>query len=227
MTTLWPSRPRTAREYVDLCTQRCETLLRMGDYERVIAEAPVETQESCPSRTSVPRVLCPDRPGRLRQGRAPCSARSSVPAMKPAAIPGLVREIRLRHAGGRAVLASAGPRTCGGGLPADGGGRGDLSWPLGQGPPCDHGWIQRSLVAGWEEAGLQSGGAWLQWRGDLRSRHEGNRSADRPRQGPEVVARWQVHRLRSRLPVPARLGSSLPPNARTSIVRWQTKKSGS
>ncbi len=35
---------KDSREYVDLWTPRSETLLRMGNYERVIAEAPVETQ---------------------------------------------------------------------------------------------------------------------------------------------------------------------------------------
>jgi serine/threonine protein kinase/Tol biopolymer transport system component/tetratricopeptide (TPR) repeat protein len=34
--------------YVDLSTQRCETLLRMGDYERVIAEAPVGAKNLSP-----------------------------------------------------------------------------------------------------------------------------------------------------------------------------------
>ena len=37
--------PKDDPQYVDLCVQRSEALLRMGDYERVIAEAPlVETQ---------------------------------------------------------------------------------------------------------------------------------------------------------------------------------------
>ena len=35
---------KDSAEYVDLSTQRCETLLRMGDYVRVIAEAPEEAE---------------------------------------------------------------------------------------------------------------------------------------------------------------------------------------
>jgi serine/threonine protein kinase/Tol biopolymer transport system component len=45
--------PKDSPEFLDLSTQRCETLLRMGDYERVLAEAPVETQDL----TSVAGIL--------------------------------------------------------------------------------------------------------------------------------------------------------------------------
>jgi serine/threonine protein kinase/Tol biopolymer transport system component len=48
--------PRDNPEYIDLTTQRSEVLLRMGDYERVIAEAPAETQDLAPPRQY--HILC-------------------------------------------------------------------------------------------------------------------------------------------------------------------------
>ena len=55
--------------------------------------------------------------------------------------------------------------------------------------------------------------------GGLRSRDEGDRPADRPRQGPEVVARRQVHRLRSGSPEPAAGGIGYHRAARTGSLR--------
>ena len=40
--------PKDSPVYVDLFTQRCETFLRMGEYERVIAEAPVGAKDVSP-----------------------------------------------------------------------------------------------------------------------------------------------------------------------------------
>jgi Tol biopolymer transport system component/tetratricopeptide (TPR) repeat protein len=48
--------PKDGPAYVDLSTQRSETLLRMGDYERVIAEAQIETQDSASVAGILPAI---------------------------------------------------------------------------------------------------------------------------------------------------------------------------
>jgi len=58
--------PKADPQCVDLSAQRSEVFLRMGDYERVIAEAPVGAKNLSPPTISP--VLCSDGPGRLRQG---------------------------------------------------------------------------------------------------------------------------------------------------------------
>jgi len=59
--------PKGDPQYIDLSAQRCETFLRMGDYECVIAE----TQECF---KLVLQLLCPDSPWRIREGNRPVPA---------------------------------------------------------------------------------------------------------------------------------------------------------
>ena len=119
---------QTDPQYVDLSIQRCETLLRMGDYERVIAEAQ-ECLKSWPDRPVFQYHLfcCPDGPGGLRHRPRRCSGRSFNPRPPRGTSfgsgPPSTSSTRWRR-DGPGIRRTASPR---GGLPADGGGRGDLS----------------------------------------------------------------------------------------------------
>jgi len=56
--------------YLDLATQRCETRLRRGDYERVIADAQ-EILEGLAGQSclSIPPLLCPDGFGDVNEAQ--------------------------------------------------------------------------------------------------------------------------------------------------------------